>query len=42
MGCGLSEFRKMSSNAFDPQVVYAGGTFDGVAANFAEVARWCL
>ena len=42
MGRGLSAFRKMSSNVIDSQVVYAGGTFDGVAANFAEVARWCL
>ena len=42
MGRGLSEFLKLSSNAVDPQVVYSGGTFDGVSVNFAEVSRWCL
>ena len=28
--------------AIDPQIVYSGGTYDGVAVNFAEVSRWCL
>ena len=41
MGRGLSEFLKMSSGAIDPQIVYSGGTYDGVAVNFADVSRWC-
>ena len=42
MGRGLSGFLEVAANAVDPQVVYAGKTFDGVATNFAEVSRWCL
>ncbi|MBR2938485.1 MAG: ATP-binding protein [Kiritimatiellae bacterium] len=42
MGDGLARFLKLSPNAVDPRVVYAGGTFDGVAVNFADVSRWCM
>lgn len=42
MGRGLSEFLKLSPNAENPQVVYAGDTFAGVAANFTDISSWCL
>ena len=42
MGRGLSEFLKLSPNADNPQVVYAGDTFAGVAANFTDISSWCL
>ena len=42
MGRGLSEFLKLSPNVENPQVVYAGDTFAGVAANFTDISHWCL
>ena len=41
MGRGLSGFLKIARNVTDPLIVYAGETFDGVAANFRDVSRWC-
>ena len=42
MGRGLAEFRKLSSAATDPQVVYAGRTYEGVATSYLDVSRWCV
>ena len=41
MGNGLKAFAELASNAEQPLVVYAGKTFSGVAANFADIAAWC-
>ena len=42
MGNGLKVFAALAPNAENPIVVYSGKTFDGVAANFADTAAWCI
>lgn len=38
----LEEFCKLSSNADNPLVVYAGETHDSVAVNYADPELWCI